>query len=74
VDEQLRAEDVEVYYDPGELLGGLLKGPKVAAASSEEDRGAVALAERLGEAAAVSASGAVPPPQACPFLNPGKPQ
>jgi hypothetical protein len=73
VDEQLRAEDVEVFYDPGELLGGLLKGPKVA--SSEEDRGEVALAERLSEAAAVSTSGAVPPPQACPFLNPGeKPQ
>lgn len=63
MDDELRAEDVEVYYDPGELLGGLLKGPKVA--SSEEDR---------REAAAVSASGAVPPPLACPFLNPGKPQ
>lgn len=74
MDEQLRAEDVEVYYDPGELLGGLLKGPKVAA-SSEEDSGEVAaLAERLSEAAAVSESGAVPPPQACPFLNSGKPE
>ena len=73
MDEQLRAEDVEVYYDPGELLGGLLKGPKVA--SSEEDSGeVVALAERLTEAAAVSETAAVPPPQACPFLNPGKPQ
>lgn len=69
MDEQLRAEDVEVYYDPGELLGGLLKGPKVA--SSEEE---VALAERLNEAAAVSASGADDPPQqACPFLSSGKP-
>ncbi|KAJ6841730.1 putative pathogen-related protein [Iris pallida] len=27
VDESLRAEDVEIYYDPGELLGGLMKGP-----------------------------------------------
>ncbi|KAK1301640.1 hypothetical protein QJS10_CPB12g00700 [Acorus calamus] len=27
VDEKLRAEEVEVYYDPGELFGGLLKGP-----------------------------------------------
>nr|GMC74735.1 pathogen-related protein [Ipomoea batatas] len=26
VDESLRAEDVEIYYDPAELLGGLLKG------------------------------------------------
>ncbi|RCV27213.1 hypothetical protein SEVIR_5G309400v4 [Setaria viridis] len=72
VDEQLRAEDVEVYYDPGELLGGLLKGPKVA--SSEEERGEVVLAERLSEAATVSASGADPPPRACPFLSSGKPQ
>ena len=53
-------------------MGGLLKGPKVA--SSEEDRGEVALAERLGEAAAVSASGADPPPQACPFLGSEKPE
>jgi hypothetical protein len=28
VDEQLRAEDVEVFYDPGELLAGLIKGAK----------------------------------------------
>ncbi|XP_010537721.1 PREDICTED: pathogen-related protein isoform X2 [Tarenaya hassleriana] len=27
VDESLRAEEVEIYYDPGELFGGLLKGP-----------------------------------------------
>ncbi|KAB1216471.1 Pathogen-related protein [Morella rubra] len=27
VDESLRAEEVEVYYDPAELFGGLLKGP-----------------------------------------------
>ncbi|TVU35200.1 hypothetical protein EJB05_17078 [Eragrostis curvula] len=73
VDEQLRAEDVEVYYDPGELLGGLLKGPKVT--SSEEDRGEeVALAERLREAATVSASGADQPPQGCPYLSARKPE
>jgi hypothetical protein len=71
VDEQLRAEDVEVYYDPGELLGGLIKGPEVA--SSEEER-----AERLSEggnpseAATVSASGADQPPQGCPFFSAGK--
>ncbi|XP_072968606.1 pathogen-related protein-like [Typha angustifolia] len=29
VDEQLKAEEVEIYYDPGELLGGLLKGPRL---------------------------------------------
>lgn len=66
VDEQLRAEDVEVFYDPGELLGGLLKGPTV---PSEEE---VALARRLSEAAAVPASGSDPQPQACPFLGSGK--
>ncbi|XP_077228130.1 pathogenesis-related family protein [Tasmannia lanceolata] len=27
VDESVRAEEVEIYYDPGELFGGLLKGP-----------------------------------------------
>ncbi|CAA2953443.1 Hypothetical predicted protein [Olea europaea subsp. europaea] len=29
VDESLRAEDVEVYYDPTELFAGLLKGPLI---------------------------------------------
>ncbi|XP_059661416.1 pathogen-related protein [Cornus florida] len=29
VDESLRAEDVEVYYDPAELFGGLLKGSPI---------------------------------------------
>ncbi|KAJ3703966.1 hypothetical protein LUZ61_007671 [Rhynchospora tenuis] len=29
VDEKLRAEDIEIYYDPGELLAGLIKDPKV---------------------------------------------
>ncbi|CAA7062024.1 unnamed protein product [Microthlaspi erraticum] len=29
VDELLRAEEIEIYYDPGELFGGLLKGPPV---------------------------------------------
>ena len=27
VNEKLRMEEVEVYYDPAELCGGLLKGP-----------------------------------------------
>ncbi|CAO2836245.1 unnamed protein product [Amaranthus hypochondriacus] len=26
VDESLRVEDVEIYYDPAELFGGLLQG------------------------------------------------
>ncbi|XP_051152116.1 pathogen-related protein [Andrographis paniculata] len=29
VDESLRVEDVEIYYDPAELFAGLLKGPPV---------------------------------------------
>ncbi|KAJ3701776.1 hypothetical protein LUZ61_005481 [Rhynchospora tenuis] len=31
VDDKLRAEDIEIFYDPGELLAGLIKDPKVAA-------------------------------------------
>ncbi|XP_010274425.1 PREDICTED: pathogen-related protein [Nelumbo nucifera] len=34
VDETLRAEEVEIYFDPGELFGGLMKGP-VASGSQE---------------------------------------
>ena len=64
MDEQLRAEDVEVFYDPGELLAGLMKGAK------EEE--AAALAGRLKEAATVSASSADPQLKACPFLGSGK--
>ncbi|XP_057766416.1 pathogen-related protein [Salvia miltiorrhiza] len=29
VDDSLRAEDVEIYYDPAELFGGLLKQPSL---------------------------------------------
>ena len=29
VDESLKVEDVEIYYDPGELFAGLLKGPRI---------------------------------------------
>ncbi|KAI4390146.1 hypothetical protein MLD38_002288 [Melastoma candidum] len=35
VDDDMRAEDVEVYYDPGELFAGLLKGRK--SLSDEEE-------------------------------------
>ncbi|CAA0815883.1 pathogenesis-related family protein [Striga hermonthica] len=34
VDESLRAEDVEIYYDPAELFAGLLKGPSLAGQAS----------------------------------------
>ncbi|KAF5730740.1 hypothetical protein HS088_TW19G00335 [Tripterygium wilfordii] len=40
VDESLRAEEVEVYYDPAELFGGLFKGPK------DEDKAQVASASQ----------------------------
>ncbi|KFK42243.1 hypothetical protein AALP_AA2G230000 [Arabis alpina] len=29
VDESLRVEEIEIYYDPGELFGELLKGPPI---------------------------------------------
>ncbi|XP_055802659.1 pathogen-related protein-like [Solanum dulcamara] len=35
VDESLRAEDVEIYYDPAELFAGLLKGPTISKANIE---------------------------------------
>uniref|UniRef100_A0ACD5W1U3 Uncharacterized protein n=1 Tax=Avena sativa TaxID=4498 RepID=A0ACD5W1U3_AVESA len=68
VDEQLRAEDVEVFYDPGELLAGLIKGAK----EEEADGEAAALAGRLKEAATLSASSADTQQQACPFRGSGK--
>ncbi|KAL3353268.1 hypothetical protein AABB24_020985 [Solanum stoloniferum] len=35
VDESLRAEDVEVYFDPTELFGELLKGPTISESNVE---------------------------------------
>ncbi|XP_044473199.1 pathogen-related protein-like [Mangifera indica] len=37
VDESLRIEDVEIYYDPAELFGGLLKGPPISESTKKED-------------------------------------
>ncbi|KAF3322009.1 pathogen-related protein [Carex littledalei] len=37
VDEQLRAETVEIYYDQGEFMAGLLKGPKLASTEEEQN-------------------------------------
>ncbi|KAK9150593.1 hypothetical protein Syun_008902 [Stephania yunnanensis] len=34
VDESLRVEEVEIYYEPGELFGGLLKGPLLSDSSN----------------------------------------
>ncbi|XP_060209256.1 pathogen-related protein [Lycium barbarum] len=36
VDETLRAEDVEIYYDPAELFAGLLKGPPISESNIEQ--------------------------------------
>ncbi|KAK4850181.1 hypothetical protein QYF36_004543 [Acer negundo] len=35
VDQSPRAEDVEIYYDPAELFGGLLKGAPIAETSQQ---------------------------------------
>ncbi|KAK3026489.1 hypothetical protein RJ639_041786 [Escallonia herrerae] len=36
VDESLRAEDVEIYYDPAELFAGLLKGAPISESQTDE--------------------------------------
>ncbi|XP_052301424.1 pathogen-related protein isoform X2 [Populus trichocarpa] len=46
VDESLRAEDVEVYYDPAELFGGLLKGALISPCQSEDNTVNTATATR----------------------------
>ncbi|KAK9268409.1 hypothetical protein L1049_000159 [Liquidambar formosana] len=38
VDESLRAEDVEIYYDPAELFGGLLKGQLISNSHMEQHK------------------------------------
>ncbi|XP_006367889.1 pathogen-related protein-like [Solanum tuberosum] len=35
VDKSLRVEELELYYDPAELFGGLLKGPKISESNTE---------------------------------------
>ncbi|KAJ6950052.1 hypothetical protein NC651_003892 [Populus alba x Populus x berolinensis] len=47
VDESLRAEDVEVYYDPAELFGGLLKGALISPSQSEDNTVNTATATEL---------------------------
>ncbi|KAG9447860.1 hypothetical protein H6P81_013988 [Aristolochia fimbriata] len=37
VDELLRAEEVEIFYDPAELFGGLMKGPPVSDALEQKE-------------------------------------
>lgn len=40
VDESMRAEEVEIYYDPAELFGGLLKGNSISDSSIGENTSA----------------------------------
>ncbi|KAJ6724557.1 PATHOGENESIS-RELATED FAMILY PROTEIN [Salix viminalis] len=54
VDESLRAEEVEIYYDAAELFGGLLKEPLISPSRSESEDNTVDVA------AAAAAHG-------CPF-------
>ncbi|XVE63368.1 hypothetical protein DITRI_Ditri07aG0014600 [Diplodiscus trichospermus] len=37
VDESMRAEEVEIYYDPAELFAGLLKGPYTSTSKKQHD-------------------------------------
>ncbi|OMO74753.1 pathogen-related protein-like protein [Corchorus capsularis] len=37
VDESLKVEDVEIYYDPGELFAGLLKGSSISVSESQTE-------------------------------------
>ncbi|CAK7323091.1 unnamed protein product [Dovyalis caffra] len=37
VDESMKAEEVEIYYDPSELFGGLLKGNLISKSQSESE-------------------------------------
>jgi hypothetical protein len=37
VDEQLRAETVEVYYDQAEFMAGLLKGPTLPSTGEKQN-------------------------------------
>ncbi|KAL5982630.1 hypothetical protein ACLOJK_016705 [Asimina triloba] len=39
VDQDMKIEKVEFFYDPGELIGSLLKGPTIAAADSSQTPG-----------------------------------
>ncbi|KAL3821259.1 hypothetical protein ACJIZ3_007164 [Penstemon smallii] len=38
VDDSLRAEDVEIYYDPAELFAGLLKEPSISVSNTEQQQ------------------------------------
>ncbi|KAK4398304.1 hypothetical protein Sango_1305900 [Sesamum angolense] len=54
VDELMRAEEVEIYYDPAELFAPLLKAPLISGPNTEQQQ----------EETAASTS-----PKKCPFIN-----
>ncbi|KAL0306589.1 UNVERIFIED_CONTAM: Pathogen-related protein [Sesamum radiatum] len=53
-DELMRAEEVEIYYDPAELFAPLLKAPLISGPNTEQ--------QQQGTASSTS-------PQKCPFQN-----
>ncbi|GAB4846582.1 hypothetical protein Ancab_025589 [Ancistrocladus abbreviatus] len=46
VDEALKAEEVEIYYDPNELFAGLLKGPEISEKDDSSNASAAAAAHQ----------------------------
>ncbi|KAK4439111.1 Pathogen-related protein [Sesamum alatum] len=54
VDELMRTEEVEIYYDPAELFGPLLKGPLISGSNTDQQQQETASS---------------PSPQKCPLHN-----
>ncbi|KAL0289566.1 UNVERIFIED_CONTAM: hypothetical protein Scaly_2700200 [Sesamum calycinum] len=55
VDELMRAEEVEIYYDPAELFAPLLKAPLISGPNTQQ--------QQQQEETAASTS-----PKKCPFI------
>ncbi|XP_072955794.1 pathogen-related protein-like [Typha angustifolia] len=66
VDEQLRVEEVEIYYDPGEMMAGLLKGPLLV---SKEECKQSSADEVIDALSTLSTTTTATTPQECPFLK-----
>lgn len=64
VDEHLRAEEVEIYFDPAELFGGLFKGPLLS--PSEPHKGATSSEVTAADS---STGGPTAVSRACPFFQ-----
>ncbi|XP_008792335.1 pathogen-related protein [Phoenix dactylifera] len=63
VDEHLRAEELEIYYDPAELIGGFLKGPLLSPSEHLQ------VAATSGEVAATGSSSGAATSRACPYFK-----